>query len=168
MQGVCTGLDGVLEDRALRLHDDAHGVWAGLAILQRPEADCGVVQGLPQRTKLLTTKSVKGPERCGPSLHGKLGGGSSAEAGRVTLHRTGARQAEAALGEGEVSWLLREQSGDGLRWRRCSPLPGRSARSGRCTPTRFPWASAPPASGGYRGVLASSPGPPGAMPGAPP
>jgi hypothetical protein len=70
MQGVCTGLGGVLEDRVLHLRDDAHGVWAGLSGLQRPEADGGVVQGLPQRPKLLPAGSVKGPERRRTSSHG--------------------------------------------------------------------------------------------------
>jgi hypothetical protein len=70
MQGVCTGLGGVLEDRVLHLRNDAHGVWAGLSGRQRPEVDGGVVQGLPQRPKLLAAGSVKGPERRRTSSYG--------------------------------------------------------------------------------------------------
>jgi hypothetical protein len=44
-QGICSGLGGVPGECALRLRNDAHGVWAGLAVLRRPEADGGVVQG---------------------------------------------------------------------------------------------------------------------------
>jgi hypothetical protein len=150
MQGVCTGLDRVLEDSALRLHDDAHGVWAGLAILQRPEADCGVVQDLPQRPKLLTTKSVKGPERCGPSLHGKLGGGSSAKAGRVTLHRTGAPgRGRSGGGRGELVaqgavWGWAEMAkAQSTAWELCTvgPMYSHPIPLGKCA-TRFwrlPW-----------------------------
>jgi hypothetical protein len=78
----------VLRDRALRLRNDPHGVWASLAGLRRPEVDGGVVQRLPKRPKLLTAGSFKGPERRGPSWNGKLGGGSSGEVGRVALRRT--------------------------------------------------------------------------------
>jgi hypothetical protein len=70
---------------ALRLRNDAHGVWAGLADPRRPEAGGGVVQGLPQWPELLAAGSVKGPERRGPSSHGKLGGGGGGKVGRVAL-----------------------------------------------------------------------------------
>jgi hypothetical protein len=67
MQGVCTGLGGVLRERTPRHCDDAHGVRAGLAGHRRPEAHGGVVQGLPQQPKPLAAGSFKGPER--PSGH---------------------------------------------------------------------------------------------------
>jgi hypothetical protein len=81
--------------------DDAHGVLALLAGLRRPEADGGVVKGLPQPLKLPAAGSVKRPERRGPSLHGQLGGGSSGEVSGVALHRSVVRQAEAE-GKGEL------------------------------------------------------------------
>jgi hypothetical protein len=88
MQGVCTGLGGVLGDCALRLHDDADGVWAGLADTWQPEADGGVVQDLPQLPKLLAAVSGKRPGRLGPSPHAKLRGGSCGEVSGVAHHIT--------------------------------------------------------------------------------
>jgi hypothetical protein len=87
MQGGCKGLSGVLGDHALHLRDDAHGVWAGLAGLRRPEADGVVVQGLPHRPKLLAAGSVTGPEFRRPSSHGKLGGGSSGKIGTIHVQQ---------------------------------------------------------------------------------
>jgi hypothetical protein len=81
-----------------------------------PEANCSVVQGLPQRLKLLAAGFVKGLERRKPPLHGKLGGGSSGEVGCIAFHRNGARQAKAAVAEGKG-----ELVGQGTA--RPSPLP---------------------------------------------
>jgi hypothetical protein len=89
-QGVCSGLGRVPGNCALRLRNDAHCVWAGLAVLPRPEADSGVVQGLPQWPELLAAGSVEGPEQRGPSSHGKLGGGSGGKVGSVALGLAGA------------------------------------------------------------------------------
>jgi hypothetical protein len=100
-QGVCSGLGGVPGECALRLRNDAHGVWAGLAVLQRPEADGGVVQGLPQWPELLPAGAVEGLELRGPSSHGKLGGGGSSKVGSVALSWAGACEAKAAVAEGE-------------------------------------------------------------------
>jgi hypothetical protein len=74
-QGFRSGLGEVPGECALRLRYDAHGIWAGLAVLRRPEADSGVGQGLPQWPELLAAGSVEGQEQRGPSSHGKLGGG---------------------------------------------------------------------------------------------
>jgi hypothetical protein len=74
------GLGEVLGDPTLHLRDDIHGVWAGLVVLRWPQTNGGVVQGLPQRSKLLAAGSVKGPDRRGPCSHCKLGGGSSSKA----------------------------------------------------------------------------------------
>jgi hypothetical protein len=100
-QGICSGLGGVPGECVLRLRNDAHGVWAGLAVLRWPEADGGVVQGLPQWPELLAAGSVEGPERRGPSSHGKLGGSGGGKVCCVALSWAGACQAEAAVAEGE-------------------------------------------------------------------
>jgi hypothetical protein len=165
-QGVCSGLGRVPGECALRLRNDTHGVWAGLAVLRRPEADGGVVQGLPQWPELLAAGSVKGPEQRGPSSHGKLGGGS------VALGWACACQAKAAVAEGEGD-LVGEGpvcagvglDGKGAVYRF---VLGTSVRQGRRAPTCIHWASAPPASGGSPGGSATGPGFPGAVPGAPP
>jgi hypothetical protein len=100
-QGVCLGLGEVPGQCALRLRNDAHGVWAGLLVLRRPEAHGGVVQGLPQWLELLAAGSVEGPEQRGPSSHGKLGGGGEGKEGSVALSWAGACQAKAAVAEGK-------------------------------------------------------------------
>jgi hypothetical protein len=100
-QDICSDLDGVPGECALRLRNDVHGVWAGLAVLRRPKADGGVVQGLPQWPELLPAGSVEGPELRGPSSHGKLGGGGSGKVGSVALRWAGACETKATVAEGE-------------------------------------------------------------------
>jgi hypothetical protein len=100
-QGVCSGLGGVPGECVLRLRNDAHGDWAGLAVLRRQEAKGGVVQGLPQWLELLAAGSVEGPELRGPSSYGKLDGGGGGKVGGVALGWAGACKAKAAVAEGE-------------------------------------------------------------------
>jgi hypothetical protein len=96
LQGVCADLCGGLGERTLRLRDDTHGVRAGLACLGQPEANRGVVQGLPQR-----------PERRAPSSHGKVGGGSSAEVRGIALCRSSVARLRPLWRRGRVSWSVR-------------------------------------------------------------
>jgi hypothetical protein len=122
LQADCASLGRVLGTSALRLHDDPHGVWAGLTGLRRPEANGVVVQGLPQRPKLLAAGSVKGPEhrwsteRHGSSLHGKLGGGSSGEVGGVTSAGSVRARPRPPWRRGRVSWSVRGPSADRPGW----------------------------------------------------
>jgi hypothetical protein len=78
------------------------------------------------------------------AMHGKLGCGSSGKVGSVALRRTGARQAPAAMVEGDLvrQGLSARGSAGMVKAQSTPPCSPRPARPGRRAPTCFPGASA--------------------------